>query len=86
MTTTPPTSDPNAALPTAAFPRHVESLPWRVAPRAGVATFARVTAEMAPTAVLPHMTAELGVSEAPRGLLVSGWAAVVVRLASRSSG
>ena len=37
-----------------------------------------VTAEMVPTAVLPEMSAGLGVSEAQTGLLVSVWAAVVV--------
>jgi predicted MFS family arabinose efflux permease len=37
-----------------------------------------VTAEMLPTAVLPEMSAGLGVSEARTGMLVSLWAAAVV--------
>ncbi len=44
----------------------------------GAATFVMVTAEMVPTAVLPEMSAGLGVSEAQTGMLVSVWAAVVV--------
>lgn len=44
----------------------------------GAATFTMVTAEMLPTAVLPQMSAGLGVPEARTGLLVSLWAAVVV--------
>ncbi|GAA1938562.1 hypothetical protein GCM10009717_01220 [Agromyces allii] len=44
----------------------------------GAATFVMVTAEMLPTAVLPQMSAGLGVSEAQTGLLVSIWAGVVV--------
>lgn len=56
------------------------SLPWAPVLALALATFAMVTAEMLPTAVLPHMAADLGVSEARVGLLVSGWAAVVVLL------
>lgn len=56
------------------------SLPWAPVLALSLATFAMVTAEMLPTAVLPHMAADLGVSEARVGLLVSGWAAVVVLL------
>ncbi|WP_170297190.1 MFS transporter [Georgenia thermotolerans] len=41
-------------------------------------TFVVVTGEMLPTAVLPLMAADLGVSPARVGLLVSGWAFVVV--------
>jgi DHA1 family inner membrane transport protein len=44
----------------------------------GAATFTMVTAEMLPTAVLPQMSAGLGVAESRTGLLVSVWAAVVV--------
>ena len=40
--------------------------------------FVMVTAEMLPTAVLPEMSAGLGVSESQTGFLVSLWAAVVV--------
>jgi len=43
----------------------------------GGATFVIVTGEMLPTAVLPHMSADLGVPEARTGLLVSLWAATV---------
>lgn len=56
------------------------SLPWAPVLALSLATFAMVTAEMLPTAVLPHMAADLGVSEARVGLLVSGWAVVVVLL------
>ena len=56
------------------------SLPWAPVLALALAAFAMVTAEMLPTAVLPHMAADLGVSEARVGLLVSGWAAVVVLL------
>lgn len=53
-------------------------LPWPSLLVLGAATFVMVTAEMVPTAVLPEMSAGLGVSEAQTGLLVSVWAAVVV--------
>ncbi|KQM81235.1 MFS transporter [Agromyces sp. Leaf222] len=54
------------------------ALPWPALIVLGAATFAMVTAEMLPTAVLPQMSAGLGVSEAQTGLLVSIWAGVVV--------
>ena len=53
-------------------------LPWPALLVLGAATFVMVTAEMLPTAVLPQMSAGLGVSEAQTGLLVSIWAGVVV--------
>ncbi|MEN5073910.1 MFS transporter [Isoptericola cucumis] len=54
------------------------SLPWPSLLVLGTATFTMVTAEMLPTAVLPQMSAGLGVAESRTGLLVSVWAAVVV--------
>lgn len=53
-------------------------MPWPSLLVLGGATFTMVTAEMTPTAVLPQMSAGLGVSEPQVGLLVSIWAAVVV--------
>ncbi|MFD6177310.1 MULTISPECIES: MFS transporter [unclassified Isoptericola] len=61
--------------PTALVP---DRLPWPSLLVLGAATFAMVTAEMLPTAVLPQMSSGLGVPEARTGLLVSVWAAVVV--------
>jgi DHA1 family inner membrane transport protein len=58
--------------------RPTSRLPWPSLLVLGGATFVMVTAEMVPTAVLPEMSAGLGVSEAQTGLLVSVWAAVVV--------
>ena len=58
--------------------RPTSRLPWPSLLVLGGATFVMVTAEMVPTAVLPEMSAGLGVSEAQTGLLVSLWAAVVV--------
>ena len=70
-TTTSNPVDVTAARPTS-------SMPWPSLLVLGAATFVMVTAEMVPTAVLPEMSAGLGVSEAQTGLLVSVWAAVVV--------
>jgi DHA1 family inner membrane transport protein len=53
-------------------------LPWRALLALAGATLTMVTGEMLPTAVLPQMSAGLGVSQARIGLLVSLWAAVVV--------
>jgi DHA1 family inner membrane transport protein len=53
-------------------------MPWSSLLVLGGATFTMVTAEMTPTAVLPQMSAGLGVTEPQVGLLVSIWAAVVV--------
>ena len=53
-------------------------LPWRALLVLACATLIMVTGEMLPTAVLPQMSAGLGVSQASTGLLVSLWAAVVV--------
>ena len=58
--------------------RPASRMPWPSLLVLGGATFVMVTAEMVPTAVLPEMSAGLGVSEAQTGLLVSVWAAVVV--------
>src|SRR5688572_6161609 len=58
--------------------RPTSRLPWPSLLVLGAATFVMVTAEMVPTAVLPEMSAGLGVSEAQTGMLVSVWAAVVV--------
>lgn len=58
--------------------RPTSRLPWPSLLVLGGATFVMVTAEMVPTAVLPEMSAGLGVSEAQTGMLVSVWAAVVV--------
>jgi DHA1 family inner membrane transport protein len=68
------TSDPARATAI----RPASRLPWPSLLVLGAATFVMVTAEMAPTAVLPEMSEGLGVSEAQTGLLVSVWAAVVV--------
>lgn len=70
------TSTSNPIVDTAAGP--TSRLPWPSLLVLGGATFTMVTAEMVPTAVLPEMSAGLGVSEAQTGLLVSVWAAVVV--------
>lgn len=53
-------------------------LPWPSLLVLGATAFVMVTAEMLPTAVLPEMSAGLGVTEAQTGLLVSLWAGVVV--------
>ncbi|WP_199423265.1 MFS transporter [Actinotalea solisilvae] len=55
-------------------------LPWPSLLVLGAATFLVVTGEMLPTAVLPQMSADLGVPPARTGLLVSLWAATVVVL------
>ncbi|MBO9556341.1 MFS transporter [Cellulomonas sp.] len=52
--------------------------PWPSLVVLGGATFVMVTGEMLPTAVLPQMSADLGVTQARTGLLVSLWAATVV--------
>ncbi|WP_308797316.1 MFS transporter [Agromyces silvae] len=67
-------SDPHLADGSPA--RH--PLPWASLLVLGAASFVMVTAEMLPTAVLPEMSAGLGVTEAQTGLLVSLWAGVVV--------
>lgn len=59
-------------------PDQSEQLPWPALLVLGAATLVMVTGEMLPTAVLPQMSAGLGVSESAAGLLVSIWAAVVV--------
>ena len=68
------TANPVVVTTTRLSPR----MPWPSLLVLGAATFVMVTAEMVPTAVLPEMSAGLGVSEAQTGLLVSVWAAVVV--------
>lgn len=62
---------PDAAITPAA-------LPWPSLLVLGAATLVMVTGEMLPTAVLPQMSAGLGVTESSTGLLVSLWAGVVV--------
>lgn len=66
-----PLRTPPAAAAAAPFP-------WLALAVLGSATFTMVTAEMLPAAVLPQMSAGLGVSEPQIGLLVSIWAAAVV--------
>lgn len=58
--------------------RATDRFPWFPLLVLGGATFTMVTAEMLPAAVLPQMSAGLGVSEPRIGMLVSVWAAVVV--------
>lgn len=70
------TTTSNPIVGTAARP--ASRMPWPSLLVLGAATFVMVTAEMVPTAVLPEMSAGLGVSEAQTGVLVSVWAAVVV--------
>lgn len=53
-------------------------LPWPSLLVLGAVTFVVVVGEMLPMAVLPQMSADLGVTEARTGLLVSLWAGVVV--------
>lgn len=53
-------------------------LPWPSLVVLGGGTFVMVTGEMLPTAVLPQMSADLGVTQARTGLLVSLWALTVV--------
>ena len=55
-----------------------DGLPWPSLTVLGGATFVMVTGEMLPTAVLPQMSADLGVTQARTGLLVSLWALTVV--------
>ena len=55
-----------------------DRLPWPSLVVLGGATFVMVTGEMLPTAVLPQMSADLGVTQARTGLLVSLWALTVV--------
>lgn len=66
----------DAALSTRPTP--APRLPWPSLLVLGGTAFVMVTAEMLPTAVLPEMSAGLGVTESQTGLLVSLWAAVVV--------
>lgn len=60
-------------VPTTAGPT-----PWSGLLTLAGATFVVVTGEMLPTAVLPHLAADLEVPVARAGLLVSVWAATVV--------
>ncbi|WP_146819850.1 MFS transporter [Actinotalea fermentans] len=55
-----------------------DDLPWPSLLVLGAVTFVVVVGEMLPMAVLPQMSADLGVTEARTGLLVSLWAGVVV--------
>ncbi|WP_324650946.1 MFS transporter [Georgenia sp. H159] len=53
-------------------------LPWPALVTMSLTVFVVVSGEMMPTAVLPALAADLGVSLARAGLLVSAWAATVV--------
>lgn len=53
-------------------------MPWTSLLTLGSVTFTMVAAEMLPTAVLPTMSADLGVPQARTGMLVSAWALAVV--------
>lgn len=53
-------------------------LPWPALLTMSAVVFLVVSGEMMPTAVLPELAADLGVSPARAGLLVSAWAATVV--------
>ncbi|NKY12043.1 MFS transporter, partial [Cellulomonas hominis] len=53
-------------------------LPWPSLLTLGAVTFTVVAAEMLPTAVLPAMSAHLGVPQDRTGLLVSAWALTLV--------
>ena len=64
--------------PTPSLVAPADRLPWPSLLVLGGAAFVMVTAEMLPTAVLPQMSAGLGVTEPEVGMLVSVWAAVVV--------
>lgn len=78
---------PTAPAPASAPP---EESPWAVLALLTAATTWTVTVEMLPSALLPAMSADLGVSEGAVGLLVSAWAVTiavvglpVVRLTAR---
>lgn len=58
-------------------PRH-DAMPWPALMTMSLAVFIVVSGEMMPTAVLPELAADLDVSLARAGLLVSAWAATVV--------
>ena len=53
-------------------------MPWAALLTMALTTFIVVSGEMMPAAVLPALAADLGVSLPSAGLLVSGWAAMVV--------
>jgi predicted MFS family arabinose efflux permease len=76
--TTEPQNRSTVAGGTVAESAAPNGLPWRALLVLASATLTMVTGEMLPTAVLPQMSAGIGVSEARTGLLVSIWAAVVV--------
>jgi predicted MFS family arabinose efflux permease len=69
----PPRRERPGRVPTTADRTH-----WAGLLTLGGATFVVVTGEMLPTAVLPHLAADLDVPVARAGLLVSVWAATVV--------
>lgn len=73
MSTTTPTGTGTATRSAAD-----DRLPWPSLVALAAVTFVAVTGEMLPTAVLPQMSADLGVPESRTGLLVSAWAATVV--------
>lgn len=59
-------------------PTTPRTLPWPSLLTLGAVTFTVVAAEMLPTAVLPSMSADLGVPPERTGLLVSAWALTLV--------
>lgn len=65
-------SSPRPAEPTAA------GMPWPALIAMALTTFLVVSGEMMPTAVLPMLAADLEVTTAQAGLLVSAWAGTVV--------
>ncbi len=58
--------------------QHTDTLPWPALLTMALTVFVVVSGEMMPTAVLPELAADLEVSLAAAGLLVSAWAATVV--------
>ncbi|RUQ98964.1 MFS transporter [Labedella endophytica] len=74
MTTSP---DRSFLTPTGSIPSGAR-FPWWGMIALSVATFLSVTSEMMPTGLLPEMSADLGVTEASVGLLVTVFAFTVV--------
>lgn len=74
MTTSP---DPSLLTPTGSLPTGTR-FPWWGMIALSVATFLSVTSEMMPTGLLPEMSADLDVSQAAVGLLVTVFAFTVV--------
>ena len=70
--------DTSTGLDTSIRTARSGDLPWPSLLALGAVTFVVVVGEMLPMAVLPQMSADLGVTDARTGLLVSLWAGVVV--------